>query len=416
MSISTEVNMKLRLLWITPKWPLPADDGSRLATVSLLRSITGQGLDVDLLALTDEAVADSDSATRELGVRRTFTLAITKRASSGLARLWGFISGWLRSPCTPLTMLRFNSAVARDEVLRTIGNGYSHVVFEGLHPAALFIKFGNFSPPIINCKWIYRAQNCESKLWEGAVSKSGSWVIHQIMRYQKHRVERFERSLLLNADAVATITETDAEMFRSLEPAVANRIHVVPLAMPERPLQPFSSADGIRLLFVGRLDWAPNRDGLEWFLREVWSKVLTLRSDLHLTVAGTGDGGWLMGRLPLERTSFIGRVPETTELYRSHHLALSPVFYGSGIRVKAVEAASLGRPVLGTRLGLVGIETLRGKGCLQGETASEWIEILSSIDKSILERMGQQAYAETRLRFSAGRVAEMFRPILTQSV
>ncbi len=414
-STSIKTKMKLRLLWITPKWPLPADDGSRLATVSLLTSITGQGTEVDLLALTDEAVTDSDRAKRELGVKEVYTLPVIKRADPGLQRLWSFLLGWFRSPSTPFTMLRFNSTALHDEALRIIGGGYSHVVFEGLHPAALFIRCGKFTPPGISCKWIYRAQNCETMIWAGAISSARTWIMRQILRHQKYRVETFERSLLLRAYAVATMTETDAVIFRRLEPTVANRIHVVPLSIPEQPLLPLPPADGIRLLFVGRLDWGPNQEGIEWFLREVWGEVLRLRSDIYLTIAGTGNGEWLRERLPIDRISYLGRVVDTTELYRSHDLALSPVFYGSGVRVKAIEAASLGRAVLGTRLGLVGADLRPSISCLQAETALEWIKILASIDKCTIEQIGLQAYADNKSRSRTVGILEMFTPVLNQS-
>ncbi len=38
------------ILWITPKWPLPASDGARHATFALLSELTKVGEKVDLLS------------------------------------------------------------------------------------------------------------------------------------------------------------------------------------------------------------------------------------------------------------------------------------------------------------------------------------------------------------------------------
>ncbi len=52
-----------RLIWIVPKWPLPAIDGARVATCNLLRSLAQQGSHIDLWALSDDgAVIDREQA------------------------------------------------------------------------------------------------------------------------------------------------------------------------------------------------------------------------------------------------------------------------------------------------------------------------------------------------------------------
>ena len=49
------------------------------------------------------------------------------------------------------------------------------------------------------------------------------------------------------------------------------------------------SARGRQLLFVGKLDWAPNREGLEWLLRNVWPQVAERAPDLKLTIVGSNS-------------------------------------------------------------------------------------------------------------------------------
>ena len=43
--------MERRILWLTPKWPLPCDDGARVATCSLLRGLARLGYRIDLLSV-----------------------------------------------------------------------------------------------------------------------------------------------------------------------------------------------------------------------------------------------------------------------------------------------------------------------------------------------------------------------------
>ncbi len=55
------------ILWITPKWPLPVEDGARVATRALVRNLPGLGVKLDLLAL-----AGNDESCDEASLRREF--------------------------------------------------------------------------------------------------------------------------------------------------------------------------------------------------------------------------------------------------------------------------------------------------------------------------------------------------------
>ena len=52
-----------RLLWIVPKWPLPASDGARQATTQLLSGLCSKGVAIDLLAIIPqgEKVAEEEA-------------------------------------------------------------------------------------------------------------------------------------------------------------------------------------------------------------------------------------------------------------------------------------------------------------------------------------------------------------------
>ena len=43
------------LLWVLPKWPLPATDGARVASVNLLRGLSALGVRIDVVAVAESA-------------------------------------------------------------------------------------------------------------------------------------------------------------------------------------------------------------------------------------------------------------------------------------------------------------------------------------------------------------------------
>jgi glycosyltransferase involved in cell wall biosynthesis len=127
------------------------------------------------------------------------------------------------------------------------------------------------------------------------------------------------------------------------------------VAIPARPRR---RDDGRTLLFVGSLDYGPNRDGLSWFLDAVWPRLASARPGLRLLVAGPGARG-LRPRPGLE---LLGPVATVTPLYEAASLALAPIRSGSGTRVKLIEAAAHGVPFVTTGLGAEGLDFRADEG------------------------------------------------------
>lgn len=127
----------------------------------------------------------------------------------------------------------------------------------------------------------------------------------------------------------------------------------------ERLRPPAAGAAGApadRLLFCGTLSYEPNRDGLTWFLAEVWPRILAHRPGATLTVVGRGAqpadvAAWQAA--PGVRV--VGAVPEVLPFYAEAGIAVCPLRMGSGTRLKILEAMSAGIPVVSTTLGAEGL-------------------------------------------------------------
>jgi len=118
----------------------------------------------------------------------------------------------------------------------------------------------------------------------------------------------------------------------------------------------FAKREGI--LFVGGFAHPPNKDGLMWFVKEVWPTVRMLKKDVKLYVVGSNadeevkalghndDGIIIKGFVSEE---------ELENLYDSVRLVAVPLRYGAGVKGKTVEALYYGCPVITTSVGAEGI-------------------------------------------------------------
>ena len=156
----------------------------------------------------------------------------------------------------------------------------------------------------------------------------------------------------------------------------------------------------------------PNHQGLRWFLQRVWPAVSSLRTDLELVVAGSGEPGDLLTLLrAAPHCRFIGCAERLDQLYRGAWLCLVPIFQGGGTRVKAIEAASFGRAVLSTK---IGVEGLGLSSYLEAESEPQWIAQLAQLEHARAVQVGRAAQTELSLRFCARAAAASFESLLLE--
>ncbi len=157
-----------------------------------------------------------------------------------------------------------------------------------------------------------------------------------------------EAKLINQADTVLAISEDDASVFRSMLPG--KKILVTPKAADARPLGT-GSVPG-RCLFVGGIN-PPNKEGLAWFLAEIWPAIRAANTGATLHVVG-GISDTLPAPLPPGVVAR-GRV-ETLELsYAEAAVVVIPLLQGTGIKIKLVEACGYGKACVTTAVGLQGL-------------------------------------------------------------
>lgn len=101
---------------------------------------------------------------------------------------------------------------------------------------------------------------------------------------------------------------------------------------------------------------SPNDDALGWFVEAVLPRVLRSVPWARLLVTGAGPPLSVRVRRSAA-VRLVGHVPDLWDLYNGVRVALSPTRFGSGVKIKTVEALAHGVPVVATPVGAEGVET-----------------------------------------------------------
>jgi len=404
--------MKAPVLWITPWFPHPPIDGARVASQALLRSLSNLEEEIVVAALspTEIEISSLQAFEQECGILRSTIIPISSKYSLNTLRyLWN----------APFTYARFFTPKILTQLETLIlSMPWKAVVAEGLHTAATTARIVTAQKNSL--PFIYRAQNAESELWNQNCTFLTSIplilrpIIRPILKYEAKRVAQLEASVCRSASAILTVSDIDAKILANWcsnnNPPVT-----IPVGFSFSKPPKWDKDEPLKLLFIGRLDWPPNRDGLSWFLTEVWPYVLSARPNSHLTIAGSGGSRWLNTYKTMHNIEILSHLKSVVPTYSKCHLAIVPVRYGSGVRVKTIEAAQFGRPCLSTTIGTMGIPLTHDYSALISDDTDEWRNLISTISIESLEDLGQRAWTSLRDYCNDNRAATACQKIINQT-
>ncbi len=156
-------------------------------------------------------------------------------------------------------------------------------------------------------------------------------------------------------------TAHDLAGARALAPSATLRL--VPNVVDVAAIRPVGAPGGTTAVMVADFTYAPNREGLEFLVREVLPRAWESVPELRLDVVGRGLGDRPPGD---ERVRHLGFVPSLAELYEHAACAVVPLLSGGGSPLKFVEALAYGVPVVATPRAAAGLEAVPGEHYLEG--------------------------------------------------
>jgi glycosyltransferase involved in cell wall biosynthesis len=361
----------MKVLFVAAHPPLPLDNGGRLRTFHLLDELS-QRAEVGLVCLDREPGEGMEPCPREAielalpGLRGVATVPAPP-ARKRLRQLTGLISG--RS-----YTMGMHAAPALTAAVRAASQSFEP---ELVHCDSLFCAYVHPSAPVAASTWVLSLHNHESLLKQRLADTAEEWLRRLLYRREAAAVAALERRHLSEFDHCLAVSDRERAAFAEHNPSVVTVPNgVEPLPPPPDPAGP-PPGEPLRLLFVGSLNYEPNRQGLEWFVEEVAPRARG-RVDIDIEVVGPGRRG---PELPGVR--YLGRLDDLAPAYQRAHAAVVPLRAGAGSRLKVLEALARGVPLVSTTLGVEGFPVADGVHALVADEPAAMVERLSLLDTSL---------------------------------
>ena len=357
----------MHILQLSPRVPYPLHDGGAIGIYNITAGLLRAGHRVTMLAINTPKHHQPADALAHLGAHfRLVTVDVDTRLKPLKALLNLLFSS------TPYNVARFISHHVIGVLVPLLqAEKFDVIQFEGTFVAWYneWLDSEELTPEGV--VKVLRAHNIEYVIWERLAKGESNPVKRWYLKHLAGRMRWFEKQYLQYFDGVAAITEEDIDRLRAL--GCPEPIALIPAAVEMgafRP-NPAVSPKSRTVFMIGSLNWLPNREGLDWLLREVWPAVHVEMPDLELHVAGTGTPPHLLA--PRTDNVFIhGFVDSAAVFMRAYNLMLVPLLSGGGMRIKIIEGMALGKAILSTGLGAEGIAVRDGHDVVLRDGAVAW--------------------------------------------
>jgi glycosyltransferase involved in cell wall biosynthesis len=160
-------------------------------------------------------------------------------------------------------------------------------------------------------------------------------------------------------DGIAAISSSDKTAFQNF--GITQPIQSIPFGMD---IAQSTTNDTQGFFFLGSLDWHANIDGVNWLSEQVASKLSSA-----VKIAGRNPSPKIK---PHDKIVMVGEVNNAKEFMLANGIMLVPLFSGSGIRIKILEAMAWGVPVVATTKAIEGLSVKHQEHCMVADDPDQF--------------------------------------------
>lgn len=273
-----------------------------------------------------------------------------------------------------------------------------------------------YLPKTLSAKLVLHTHNAESQIWHRYAAITPNVLKRALIRFESKRIERKEKEYAQRADVVWA-APGDMDYLKTNEAALfIPTYHLGNDELLNRSALNYADTGNI-LMYVGTLTWEANVDGLLWFKRNVWPQLIASNPTLEFVIIGKNpDERLLQWARTDTQVRVTGFVADLEPYYQKARLFIVPLRFGSGMKVKILDAFYRGLPVATTSIGMESIDAFDNEHALIADDPKLLCEKMDHLlkNQSDWERISAKSRALARKKYTWKQHLEFLHSAIEQ--
>ncbi len=239
----------------------------------------------------------------------------------------------------------------------------------------------------VNTKVILRSHNIEHQIWDKLATGERNFFKRIYLSYLSKKLYKAEIEAWRSVDGIACISDNDLQFTRALSQKPS---YLLPVAMSvNTPV--VMEGNQLKAYHIGSMDWLPNIEAIDGFIESTLPTVLKEFPNFEFHIAGRKMPASLHENKIPGIVSW-GEVESAETFARNFQIMLVPLQSGSGIRIKILEAFTMGIAVISTEQGVRGLDIIDREQFYLAESPEEWATAIRALQNpNERERIGKNA-------------------------
>lgn len=255
----------------------------------------------------------------------------------------------------PLNLFRNKSSILKNKI-KAIANKYDAIFCDH------YVMF-QYIPENFKGRIILHEHNCEYLIWKRFSHLENNFSRRMALMDQARRIKKYERKICKKSDVILAAPNdiNELENIGADRNKFVETYHLGDDALLSAPQLNFDETEN-SLLYIGTLSWEANIDGLLWFLKDIWKLIVEKHHDTKLYIVGKNPDARLKEIAARDsRIVLTGFIEDVESYFKKSRVFITPLRFGSGIKVKVVNALYRGIPCVTTPIGAEGLRVNDGE-------------------------------------------------------
>lgn len=222
--------------------------------------------------------------------------------------------------------------------------------------------------------------NFESDMLRKRANTESKLLKALFFRYEASRLLKSEIKFSRKAHLNLACSDDDAQRMQS---AIGkNNFLTVPNGVDISYFYPISEVEIVKnsIVIVGGMSWYPNREAVEYFIRDIWPVIKFEFPDMSVHIVGRKPTEEILSFSRREPNVFVhGFVDDIREYLWTAHFYLCPIRTGGGTKLKILDALATGCCIIADPFSCKGISVVENENVVYASSPDEYLTKIKNI-------------------------------------